>query len=383
MSTSSWWAPGAAGRRWPCCWPGPGTEWLSSTGRRFPATPCRPISSGSGGQPGCRPGGCSAGCAPAAARPSARSPSTSARCRYPASGRAVAGAADTYCPRRTVLDALLVEAAAESGADLIERFVVGEVIWSDGRAAGVRGRHPGSAGSSLQAAVVVGADGMHSGIARRVGARACKEHPPLTAVYYSYWSGIRGLGASFHARPGQLILTWPTNDDLTCIYVAWPRQDFHQVRRDIEGRFHAALELIPGLREAAASGRREARFTGTADLPNYYRVSAGPGWALRRRRRTPQRPLHRHGHVRCLPRRRPARRRHPPGPVRAPADGPGTRLLPEATRRPDRQRVRTSPSARPGSPPPLSPDSRPCTGPPRTSPKSPATSSAYSAAPSP
>jgi 2-polyprenyl-6-methoxyphenol hydroxylase-like FAD-dependent oxidoreductase len=195
-------------------------------------------------------------------------------------GPAVAGAADTYCPRRTVLDALLVEAAAESGSELIERFVVDDVLWSDGKAAGVRGRHPGSAASSLRAAVVVGADGAHSGIARMVGARAYREHPPLTAVYYSYWSGTSGLGAAFHARPGQLILVWPTNDDLTCIYVAWPRQDFHQVRRDIERHFQAALELVPGLREAAASGHREARFTGTGDLPNYYRASAGPGWAL-------------------------------------------------------------------------------------------------------
>lgn len=195
-------------------------------------------------------------------------------------GPAVAGAADTYCPRRTVLDALLVEAAVESGAELIERFVVHEVLWSDGKAAGVRGRHPGSAGSSLRAAIVVGADGAHSGIARRVDALAYREHPSLTAVYYSYWSGIRGLGASFHARPGQLILVWPTNDDLTCIYVAWPRPDFHQVRRDIEGRFHSALDLVPGLREAVATGHREVRFTGTGDLPNYYRVSAGPGWAL-------------------------------------------------------------------------------------------------------
>jgi flavin-dependent dehydrogenase len=195
-------------------------------------------------------------------------------------GPAVAGAADTYCPRRTVLDALLAEAAAESGAELIERFAVDDVLWSDGRAAGVRGRHPGSAASSLRAAVVVGADGAHSGIARRVGAQVYREHPPLTAVYYSYWSGIRGLSASFHARPGQLILVWPTNDDLTCIYVAWPRQDFHQVRHDIERHFYSALELVPGLREAAESGHREAPFVGTGDLPNYYRASAGPGWAL-------------------------------------------------------------------------------------------------------
>jgi 2-polyprenyl-6-methoxyphenol hydroxylase-like FAD-dependent oxidoreductase len=193
-------------------------------------------------------------------------------------GPAVAGSADTYCPRRTVLDAVLVEAATESGADLIEGFAAREVLWSDGRAAGVRGKHPGSASSSLRASIVVGADGAHSGVARKVGARAYRECPPMTAVYYSYWSGIR-LGAAFHARPGQLILVWPTNDDLTCIYVAWPRQDFHRVRSDVQGRFDTALELVPGLRDAVASGHREARFTGTADLPAFYRESAGPGGA--------------------------------------------------------------------------------------------------------
>jgi 2-polyprenyl-6-methoxyphenol hydroxylase-like FAD-dependent oxidoreductase len=195
-------------------------------------------------------------------------------------GPAVAGQTDTYCPRRTVLDALLVEAAGEAGAELIEGFVVSDLLWSEGRAAGVRGHLRGSAESSLRAKVVVGADGLHSTIARRAAARTYRQHPPLTAVYYSYWSGICDLGASFHARPGRLILVWPTNDNLRCIYVAWPRQEFHQVRKDVAGSFHAALGLVPGLRETVASGRREQRFTGTGDLPNLYRASAGPGWAL-------------------------------------------------------------------------------------------------------
>ena len=196
-------------------------------------------------------------------------------------GPAVGGVAETYCPRRTVLDALLAEAAAQSGAELIDGFVVADLLWSDGRAAGVRGHAARSpAESSLQAAMVVGADGLHSTVARKVGARAYRSHPPLTAAYYSYWSGISHLGASFHARPGRLILTWPTNDDLTCIYVAWPHQEFRQVRTDVEGSFHAALKLVPGLHEAVESGRREQRFTGTGDLPNLYRESAGPGWAL-------------------------------------------------------------------------------------------------------
>ena len=52
------------------------------------------------------------------------------------------------------------------------------------------------------------------------------------------------------------------------------------MRTDIDGSFRAALKLVPGLPEAVESGRREQRFTGTGDLPNLYRESAGPGWAL-------------------------------------------------------------------------------------------------------
>jgi 2-polyprenyl-6-methoxyphenol hydroxylase-like FAD-dependent oxidoreductase len=196
-------------------------------------------------------------------------------------GPAVGGVTETYCPRRTVLDAMLAEAAAESGAELVDSFVVADLLWSDGRVAGVRGHSPRSpVQSSLPARLVVGADGLHSTVARKVGARAYRSDPPLTAAYYSYWSGISHLGAAFHARPGRLILTWPTNDDLTCIYVAWPRQEFRPVRTDIEGSFHASLRLVPGLQETVESGRREQRFAGTGDLPNLYRESAGPGWAL-------------------------------------------------------------------------------------------------------
>ena len=204
----------------------------------------------------------------------------SARYRCRASGRPWGLWLITYCPRRTVLDALLAEAAAQAGAELIEGLTVRDVLWSGNRVAGVQGSLRGSGESSLRAAVVVGADGLHSTIARRVGARAYRQHPALTAVYYSYWSGLGDLGASFHARPGRLILVWPTNNDLTCIYVAWPREQFRQVRTEVAGSFDAALRLVPGLRERVAAGRREERFVGTGDLPNLYRTSAGPGWAL-------------------------------------------------------------------------------------------------------
>lgn len=49
------------------------------------------------------------------------------------------GAARAYCPRRIVLDALLVEAAVAAGAELREDFTVEEIVVDDGRVTGIRG----------------------------------------------------------------------------------------------------------------------------------------------------------------------------------------------------------------------------------------------------
>src|SRR3954468_20300540 len=57
-----------------------------------------------------------------------------------------AGASDAaYAPRRQVLDQLLVEAAAEAGAEVRERFSMSEVLMEGGRVAGIRGRAAGGA----------------------------------------------------------------------------------------------------------------------------------------------------------------------------------------------------------------------------------------------
>ena len=44
-----------------------------------------------------------------------------------------------FCPRRTVLDKLLVDAAVESGAELREKFTVDELAWDDDRVVGIKG----------------------------------------------------------------------------------------------------------------------------------------------------------------------------------------------------------------------------------------------------
>src|SRR4051794_19772490 len=77
------------------------------------------------------------------------------------SPRPVDDIAHAYCPRRTVLDGLLVDAAVQAGAELREGFAVEELLTSGGSVTGIRGHRKGGAQISERARVVIGADGKH------------------------------------------------------------------------------------------------------------------------------------------------------------------------------------------------------------------------------
>ena len=190
------------------------------------------------------------------------------------------GIADAYAPRRTVLDTLLVGAAVAAGAEVRERFTVDDLLMDGGRVTGIRGHAAGGTTVSEEARIVIGADGLHSRVARRVGAVSYNVQPVFTCAYYAYWTDVPVQGAELYARPERMILAGPTNDGRTMIIVYWPVAAFHEVRSDIERHFLAALDLAPGLAERVRGGTRAERFRGTADLPNFYRRPHGPGWAL-------------------------------------------------------------------------------------------------------
>jgi 2-polyprenyl-6-methoxyphenol hydroxylase-like FAD-dependent oxidoreductase len=77
-----------------------------------------------------------------------------------------------------------------------------------------------------------------------------------------------------------MLISFPTNDNLTMVFVEWPHGQFHTVRADIDGHVMRSLELAPSLAERVRAGRRVERWNGTADLPNFQRQPFGPGWAL-------------------------------------------------------------------------------------------------------
>jgi flavin-dependent dehydrogenase len=190
------------------------------------------------------------------------------------------GIATGFAPRRTVLDKILLDAAAEAGAEVRERFSVEEVVTDDDRVTGIRGRARGGPLVHEEARIVVGADGVHSLVARSVGAPAYEEQPASSFAYYTYWSGVPMETVELYPRPERMVIAAPTNDGLTLTIAYWPEALFDEVRADVEARFMEALDLAPGLAERVRAGSREEKFRGSADLRGYFRRPYGPGWAL-------------------------------------------------------------------------------------------------------
>jgi flavin-dependent dehydrogenase len=187
------------------------------------------------------------------------------------------GVAWGYGPRRAVLDKILVDAAVEAGAELLEGVAVADLVVEAGRVAGVRR----SDGTPIRARLTVGADGRRSRVAQLVGAPAREATPTLMCWYFTYFRDVPNAGFEMHVLPERrVIFTHPTNDNLLTVFVGWPIDEFASVRAAVERSFLAALDLAPRLGRRVRAGQRVERFSGTADLPNFVRKPHGPGWAL-------------------------------------------------------------------------------------------------------
>ncbi len=185
-----------------------------------------------------------------------------------------------YCPRRTVLDKLLVDAAIEAGADVREGFVVEELLADEGRIVGIKGRSKGATTITERAQVVVGADGRYSLVAEVVRPEQYNEKPPLLAVYYTYWSDLPMDGRfETYIRPNRGFAAAPTHDGLTLTVGGWPYAEFETNKKDIERNLRNIFDSAPEFATRMRGATRRAPFAGAA-VANFFRKPYGPGWAL-------------------------------------------------------------------------------------------------------
>ena len=185
-----------------------------------------------------------------------------------------------YCPRRYLLDKILVDAAVAAGVELREAFTVDEVTMDGERVTGIVGHARGGEPVREEARYVIGADGLHSVVAAAVNAPKYREREALTCAYYSYWSGVHADAAEVHLSDRGGVLVFPTNDGQLCIAGGGPHDIFARYKADIEGTFMHILDGAPEFAAKVRAGKREERFVGTADVPNFFRKPWGDGWAL-------------------------------------------------------------------------------------------------------
>jgi len=141
---------------------------------------------------------------------------------------------------RRVLDHRLTLAAREAGAELLERTAVEELLYDGGAVAGAVLRGPGGR-SAVRARLTIGADGLRSVIARRLGPR--RHLPPTRVAFVAHLDGVEEMEQSaelFVGSAGYVGLN-PIGGGTTNVALVVPRTRAAGARGRAEGFFLEAL----------------------------------------------------------------------------------------------------------------------------------------------
>jgi flavin-dependent dehydrogenase len=188
-----------------------------------------------------------------------------------------------YAPRRTVIDALLVDEAQRAGA-VVEFGATVTRLHRDhhGSVAGVVVGRRGGSEWVERAPLVIGADGRQSLVAREVGARATVLGQQASAFIYGYFAHLATDGYEWSYRPGLATGAIPTNGGLTCVFVAGhPSRLSSQVLAGTASSVFNQWCSKVGLLQRVEAAERVGSFRYVRGLPaGYLRTAHGPGWAL-------------------------------------------------------------------------------------------------------
>jgi 2-polyprenyl-6-methoxyphenol hydroxylase-like FAD-dependent oxidoreductase len=184
-----------------------------------------------------------------------------------------------YAPRRTVIDPILAHAAGQAGAEFrIGHRVRGLLRTESGRVSGVTGVDVHGNPFSIGARFVVGADGLHSTVARLVDAPYEHRGRYATATTYGYWSGVEVDGYEWVFRPNASGGIAPTNDNQVVVFAnGTPERIGHGGIPVIESILRASA---PELAKRLAEGRPPGGTRLFRAQPGFLRRAWGPGWAL-------------------------------------------------------------------------------------------------------
>ncbi len=188
-----------------------------------------------------------------------------------------------FAPRRTLLDRVLVDAADAAGAHVVHGMAVTELLREgSGRVCGAVVADAKGRRVEVRADVVVGADGLHSRVARLGGAEIEHAGRNAAACIYAHWPDLDVDGYHWHYQPGAAAGVIPTNGGETCVFVGLPAERFHAERsRGLELLYGRVLrQAAPALAAELAARSSSPKLRAFAGAPGFMKRSFGPGWAL-------------------------------------------------------------------------------------------------------
>jgi flavin-dependent dehydrogenase len=156
---------------------------------------------------------------------------------------------------RRILDHQLVVAAREAGATIMERACVEELLYEAGAVAGAVIRDRAGDRHSVRARLTVGADGLRSIVARRIGRRT--HGSPRRVAFVAHVAGVQGMGpsAELHfGRSGYVGLN-QIGHDQTNVALVVPAERAAMARGKVEGFFAEMLGDFPGIRARVEAGK--------------------------------------------------------------------------------------------------------------------------------
>ena len=196
------------------------------------------------------------------------------------SGKAVVGRFETFsfALPRTRFDTILLDAARVHGVEVREGVKVEELVYDDGAVAGVVARTTGSGQrETLKASVVVGADGLRSIVARRLG--PVFSTPPRRLAFTAHVADVRDVDdvGEMHVGPSGYVGFGPIGGGVTTVALVVPLRDAHR-----GARFFAELDRFPGIRGRFDPRRIVRRVLATGPFARWSRrpVATGGGALL-------------------------------------------------------------------------------------------------------
>ena len=185
---------------------------------------------------------------------------------------------------RTAFDTILVAAAARAGAHVSEATAVENLVWESGAVAGVVARSCNGHRVTCHARIVVGADGLRSVVARRLG--LVRSSPPRRVAFSAHVADVAridGVGELHVGKHGYVGLG-PIGGGVTTVALVVPLETVRTARsegRDFRQSFFAELERFPGLAGRFNPQRMVRNVLATGPFARWSRTAVAPaGGAL-------------------------------------------------------------------------------------------------------